>query len=80
VRFVPGRLAPADRRFDKMTQLLRSMWWDGLQVDYRPVETIPRRSARGKLAAYVREVEGDARVAGVRSGGTERGPAPSASP
>ena len=54
-RIVPGRLAPSEMNFDEMTRLLRSMWWSGLQIDYRIVSELPRKSARGKVAAVVRE-------------------------
>lgn len=56
VRFVPGSRAPADMRFDDMTELLRAMWWRGLQVDYRVVESLPRRTARSKIETLVQEV------------------------
>lgn len=55
-RIVPGRLAAADMRFDDMTRLLRAMWWDGLQVDYRVVERIPRPSPRAKPQMFVCEM------------------------
>ena len=55
VRVVPGHLAPSQMRLQDMTQMMRAMWWDGLKVDYRFVEQIPRPSPRGKLAQFVRE-------------------------
>lgn len=55
-RIVPGSLSPADMQFDRMTELLREMWWNGLKVDYRIVDQIPRRSPRGKIQQYVREM------------------------
>jgi hypothetical protein len=43
-------------RFEEMTELMRSMWWGSLQVEYRAVDSIPRKSRRAKLAAYVQEL------------------------
>jgi hypothetical protein len=43
-------------RYDSMTQLIRSTWWSELNVDYKIVSELPRRSARGKVAAYVQEM------------------------
>jgi phenylacetate-CoA ligase len=54
-RIVPGRLAPSEMNFEEMTRLIRSMWWSGLQIDYRIVSELPSRSVRGKVAAVVRE-------------------------
>ena len=54
-RIIPGRLAPSEMRFEEMTRLIRSMWWSELKIDYRIVSELPRRSARGKVAAVVRE-------------------------
>lgn len=54
-RIVPGRLSPADMRFDDMTKQLRERWWDGLQVDYRVVERLKAGSSRSKVKIYVRE-------------------------
>jgi hypothetical protein len=45
-------------RFEEMTRLMRSLWWDGLQVDYKVMDEIPGRSARGKIALYVQEMPG----------------------
>jgi hypothetical protein len=59
-RMVRGGLAASEMRFEEMTQFMRSMWWDGLQVDYRIVDEIPRPSPRGKISAFVREIELDA--------------------
>ncbi|MBX9843716.1 MAG: hypothetical protein K2Z80_18095 [Xanthobacteraceae bacterium] len=55
-RIVPGTLPPSEMQFDQMTALLRSMWWAGLQVDYRIVDDLPRKFPRAKLPIFVREV------------------------
>lgn len=54
-RIVPGSLSPAEMQFDEMTTLLRAMWWDGLQIDYRIVESIPRRTPRAKFQPFPQE-------------------------
>ena len=54
-RFVPGSLPPSEMRFGEMTNLLRSLWWDGLQVDYRIVEDFPRRTPRAKFQMVKQE-------------------------
>jgi len=41
--------------FGEMTNLLRSLWWDGLQVDYRIVEDFPRRTPRAKFQMVKQE-------------------------
>ena len=56
VRIVPGRLPPSEMCYDSMTRLIRSTWWSELNVDYKIVSELPRRSARGKVAAYVQEM------------------------
>ena len=59
-RIVPGTLAPAQMRFAEMTQVMRSSWWEGLQIEYRIVETIERNSARGKIALFLSEMKNPA--------------------
>jgi phenylacetate-CoA ligase len=54
-RLVPSRLAPADMRFDAMTEHLRKAWWPSLQVDYRILEQLPTEG-HGKIKLYDREV------------------------
>jgi phenylacetate-CoA ligase len=54
-RLIAGTMTEAEMRFDEMTAVLRAMWWDGLQVDYRIVETFPRGNY-GKLKLFVREM------------------------
>jgi phenylacetate-CoA ligase len=54
-RLVAGTMAESEMRFDEMTAVLRAMWWDGLQVNYRIVETLPRGNY-GKLKLFVREM------------------------
>lgn len=56
VRIVPGTLDPARMQFDRMTAMLRGLWWQGLQIDYRLVERIPRRSPREKLQQFIVEM------------------------
>jgi phenylacetate-CoA ligase len=58
IRFVPGSMAPSDMRFDELTKRLRSVWWDGLQIDYRIVDALPRRTASSKLQFIVQEMPG----------------------
>jgi phenylacetate-coenzyme A ligase PaaK-like adenylate-forming protein len=55
VRIVPGSLPPEEMRFDEMTKLLRSIWWDGLQVDYRVVDEFPRSTPRAKFQMFKQE-------------------------
>jgi phenylacetate-CoA ligase len=66
-RVVPGHMVPSEMRFDEMTELLRSIWWGGLHVDYKIVDELPRKSPRGKVPIVVREVE-LARTPRIRSG------------
>jgi phenylacetate-CoA ligase len=69
-RIVPGRMAPSDMRVEEMSKLIRSMWWSDLQIDYKIVSELPRKS-RGKLATYVVELPSEGRSANtprVRSG------------
>ena len=54
LRFVRGRLSPAELRFDEMTALLRSIWWPGLLMDYRMVDALPRPTPGAKIANFVR--------------------------
>lgn len=49
IRFVPGHMAREDMRFDEMTALLRKIWWQHINVDYRAVDRLPARAARSKL-------------------------------
>ena len=55
-RVVPGTIAPPDMRFEEMTHRLRSAWWDGLKIDYKIVDDLPRRSARSKHQIFVQEM------------------------
>jgi phenylacetate-CoA ligase len=55
-RFVAGALPHERMRFDEMTDLMRSLWWDGLQVDYRIVDELPRRTVRSKTQQFVQEM------------------------
>jgi phenylacetate-CoA ligase len=55
-RIVPGTIAPPDMRFEEMTQRLRSIWWDGLQIDYKIMDELPRRSARAKIQTLTQEM------------------------
>ena len=57
-RIVPGSLALAEMKFDEMTQLIRAMWWEGLQIDYKIVDSFPRNTPRAKLRSFVREFPG----------------------
>jgi phenylacetate-CoA ligase len=69
-RIVPGRIAPSDMRVEEMSKLIRSMWWSDLQIDYKIVNELPRKS-RGKLATFVVELPSEGRTANrprVRSG------------
>jgi phenylacetate-CoA ligase len=54
-RIVPGSLTPAEMKFDDMTKLIRAMWWDGLQIDYRIVDSFPRHTPRAKFRSFVQE-------------------------
>jgi phenylacetate-CoA ligase len=54
-RIVPGEMMREAMRFDEMTALIRSIWWPHLNVEYRIVESLPRKTPRGKLAVAVRE-------------------------
>jgi phenylacetate-coenzyme A ligase PaaK-like adenylate-forming protein len=62
IRIVPGAIAPAEMRFDELTKRIRAMWWDGLQIDYRIVDALPRRSARSKIQFFVQEMPETARA------------------
>jgi phenylacetate-CoA ligase len=55
LRIVPGSLAPAEMKFDEMTELLRAIWWEGLQIDYRIVDAFPRPTPRAKFQPFVQE-------------------------
>ena len=55
-RIVPGSLPEGEMRFDQMTALLQSMWWSGLQVEYRIVDALPHKSPYGKVFQFVREM------------------------
>lgn len=54
-RIVPGSLAPAEMKFDEMTKLLRAIWWDGIQVDYKIVDAFPRSTPRAKFRPFAQE-------------------------
>jgi phenylacetate-CoA ligase len=41
MRIVPGSIAPADMKFEEVTQLIRKTWWDGIQIDYKIVDSLP---------------------------------------
>lgn len=58
VRIVPGSLPPSEMRFDEITTRIRSMWWDGLQIDFKIVEALPRRTPRSKIQFIVQETPG----------------------
>jgi phenylacetate-CoA ligase len=55
-RLVAGALPPEQMKFDEMTRLMRSLWWNGLQVDYRIVDALPRRTLRSKTQQFVQEM------------------------
>ena len=55
-RLVAGALPPERMKFDEMTRLMRSLWWNGLQVDYRIVDALPRRTLRSKTQQFVQEM------------------------
>ena len=54
-RIVPGSFTPAEMKFDEMTKLLRAIWWDGIQVDYKIVDAFPRSTPRAKFRPFVQE-------------------------
>jgi phenylacetate-coenzyme A ligase PaaK-like adenylate-forming protein len=53
MRIVPGTIAPAEMQFAEMTRLIRSYWWDGLQIDYKIVDSLPENA---KPQVFVREM------------------------
>jgi phenylacetate-CoA ligase len=55
-RIVPGTMAPSDMRFEEMTSRLRATWWDGLQIEYKILDDLPRRTARSKVQSLVQEM------------------------
>jgi phenylacetate-coenzyme A ligase PaaK-like adenylate-forming protein len=55
IRFVPGELDTSQMQFEKMTELLRKIWWPGLSIDYRIVDRVPARMAGAKTVLFVRE-------------------------
>jgi hypothetical protein len=55
-RIVPGSLAPSEMRFEEITARIRSLWWDGLQIDFRIVDALPRRTPRSKIQFIVQEM------------------------
>jgi len=55
-RIVAGKKLPSEMRFEEMTKLIRSLWWSGLQVNYRIVDQLPRKSPQGKVAMFIREM------------------------
>jgi hypothetical protein len=57
-------------RFDEMTKRIRAMWWDGLQIDYRIVDGLPRRTPRSKVQFYVQEMP---QVTGLHAGSQSAG-------
>jgi hypothetical protein len=57
IRFVPGALDRSEMQFDKMTELLRSIWWHRLSIDYRIVDRVPARMTGAKTSLFVRETE-----------------------
>ena len=57
-RIVPGSLPPSEMRFDELAARIRAMWWDGLQIDFRIVDALPRRTPRSKIQFIVQEMPG----------------------
>lgn len=57
IRFVPGGLDRSQMQFGKMTELLRTIWWRGLSIDYRIVDRVPARMTGAKTVLFVRETE-----------------------
>jgi phenylacetate-CoA ligase len=55
-RLVAGTLRPEQMQFGEMTRRMRSLWWAGLQVDYRIVDALPRRTIRSKIQHFVQEM------------------------
>lgn len=55
-RIVPGRLSPAEMRFDEITDFMRARWWKDLQVDYRMMDELPRKPGARKLLRFLRDV------------------------
>jgi len=55
-RIVPGRMAPADMRFEEITEYMRSRWWEPLQVDYRIMDELPRKPGARKLTLFQRDM------------------------
>jgi phenylacetate-coenzyme A ligase PaaK-like adenylate-forming protein len=55
IRFVAGKIDPAEIQFDQMTQYLRSIWWPGLNIDYQIVDALPRKTRHSKAVQFVRE-------------------------
>ena len=49
IRIIPGSLSPSEMRFYEITARIRAMWWDGLQIDFRVVDALPRRTARSRF-------------------------------
>lgn len=72
VRIVPGSLARADMQFEEVTRLIRESWWEGLQVDYKIVDSLPHTT---KPSPYVCELPGKPGNASPES--TNRGGPPS---
>ena len=58
IRIIPGSLSPSEMRFYEITARIRAMWWDGLQIDFRVVDALPRRTARSKIQFFVQEMPG----------------------
>ena len=54
-RIMPGSLHPSRMQFDAMTNFVRRIWWEGLQVDYRIVEGFTRQSPRAKFQMIKQE-------------------------
>ena len=67
IRFVLGSLDVDNMQFEKLTQYLRSIWWHGLQVDYRAVDTIARRTPRAKAPIFVSEMDEAVRSGAART-------------
>jgi hypothetical protein len=43
-------------QFDKLTEHLRATWWRGLQVEYKAVDQIERRTPHAKAPIFVSEI------------------------
>ena len=55
-RIVPGRIPPAEMRFDEITRLLQARWWKDLRIDYLILDELSSKGVRRKFATFVREM------------------------